>query len=152
MAHKTTALSLVLGTAIVVTLAAAPAFAADNPFASQQPSKGYMIAETDKAKEAKCGDMKSSTAKADNAKPAEAKCGDMKSGTEKTDAANSSESKCGDMKDMRKKHKKHMKRMMDMEGKCGSSAKDSDNNKSQDKSDDKKATDKKASEKKCGAM
>ncbi len=135
MTTNKTALSLLLGAALAISLAAAPASAAGNPFASNAVGKGYLVAEADKTNDAKCGDMKSAPAKPDTAKAADSKCGDMKDMKEK----------------MKEKHKKHMKGMMDME-KCGG-GKDADDKKAKDKSGDTKTTDKKADEKKkCGAM
>ncbi len=141
MSFTKTALSLILGSTIAVTLSSAPALASTNPFASPSPGKAFLVAEADNAK---CGDMKADAVKADATKAASEKCDDMKA-----EAAKTGDSKCGDMKDMRKKvkerHKKHMKKMMDKEGKCGSGAMETNDKKDKDSTV-------KPEEKKCGSM
>ncbi len=104
---KQTALTLALGSAIAASLAAAPVTAAENPFSAQAMSKGYMVAETSKATEAKCGGMKDKegtcAGSKTKAKTQEGNCGGMKgkegtcagskAATEKTKEGN-----CGNMK------------------------------------------------------
>lgn len=73
MASKKTVLSLLLGTAIATVLAAAPASATDNPFASAVMEKGYRVAAAD----GKCGGMKDKEGSCGGAKKSdkEGKCG-----------------------------------------------------------------------------
>ena len=56
MATRKTTLTLALGSALATALAAAPAGASENPFASQSLAQGYMVAS--KAMEGKCGEGK----------------------------------------------------------------------------------------------
>ena len=94
MARKKTAITLALGTAFAVSLAAAPIVkAADNPFQMDALGKGYQVAENKptegKCGEGKCGEGKCGGDKAkDKAKDKEGKCGEGKCG----------EGKCGGAK------------------------------------------------------
>ena len=60
MTRKKSLLALILGAALATTLLAAPAYALDNPFAT---NKAYVVADADKAGEAKCGAGMGDTAK-----------------------------------------------------------------------------------------
>ena len=82
---KKTVLSLAVGTAFAATAALAPmAHAADNPFAMQKMSSGYLLAEADmKMKDGSCG--------ADKKK--DGSCGDKK--VEKKKDGKCGEGKCG---------------------------------------------------------
>ena len=103
---KQTALTLALGSAIAASLAAAPVSAAENPFAAQSISKGYMVAE-----EGKCGGAKKATEAKCGAKAKEGKCGGEKA----------KEGKCGGKKSAEDEaaNKKMMKEGKCGEGKCG---------------------------------
>ena len=82
MAMRRSALTIAVGTAFTASLAAAPALkAADNPFQMESLTKGYQVADNDKAKEGKCG--------GDKAK--EGKCG----GDKAKDGDKAKEGKCG---------------------------------------------------------
>ena len=86
MNAKLSTLSLAIGSAFAVSLIAAPiANAANNPFAMQQLSNGYVVADA-KAKDGKCGEGKCGAKK--DAKAADGKCGDKKA----------ADGKCGDKK------------------------------------------------------
>jgi len=88
-----------LGTTFVVSLAASPVvLAADNPFALNDLSRGYMVAE-----EGNCGEEKDAEGKCGEEKEGEGKCGENKD--------TSAEGKCGEGK-CGEKRKTH-------EGKCG---------------------------------
>jgi uncharacterized low-complexity protein len=105
MNGKKTALSLAIGSAFAVSLAASPiANAAENPFGMSALKSGYMLADASDKKmpEGKCGDMKDAKAK-------DAKCG----GTMKHDAA------AGKMKDGQCGNTAKMKEGKCGEGKCG---------------------------------
>ena len=82
---KKTVLSLAVGTAFAATAALAPiVHAADNPFAMQKMSSGYLLAEADmKMKDGSCG--------ADKKK--DGSCGDKK--VEKKKDGKCGEGKCG---------------------------------------------------------
>lgn len=100
MASKKTVLTLALGSAIAATLAAAPASAANNPFAAESLGKGYMVAEADKAKEGKCGG-KAKEGKCGgkkDAKAKEGKCGGDKKAAEGKCGGKAKEGKCGEGK------------------------------------------------------
>ncbi len=107
-------LSLTLGTAFAVGLAASNvASAAEqgaNPFAMNELSSGYMVA----GKEGKCGEGKCGEGKSADGKSKEGKCGGDKKGKE----GKCGEGKCGGAKkgeDMKGKEGKCG------EGKCGGS-------------------------------
>lgn len=119
MAAKRTALTLALGSALAISLVAAPASAAESPFVAQPMEKGYMVAEAapdavGKAAEAKCGAKKNKEGKcgakakksaadveANQKMMKEGKCGEGMCG-----AKNAKEGKCGGDK-------------KPVEGKCG---------------------------------
>ena len=107
-------LSLTLGTAFAVGLAASNiASAAEqgaNPFAMNELSGGYMVA----GKEGKCGEGKCGGAKSEEgAKGKEGKCGEGKCGGAKSEeGAKGKEGKCGGAKGKEGKCG---------EGKCGGS-------------------------------
>lgn len=113
MNGKKTALSLAIGSAFAVSLAASPiANAAENPFGMSALKSGYMLADASDMKasdkkmpEGKCGDKKDAKAK-------DAKCG----GNMKHDAATGKmkEGKSGATKGMETKDSMKAK-----EGKCG---------------------------------
>jgi len=109
MASKKTALTLALGSAIAASMVAQTAAAADNPFAAQSLTKGYMVAE---AAEAKCGANKAGEAKCGSNKSTEAQCGAAKKAAEDAAAKQKmmKEGKCGEGMCGAKKAK---------EGKCG---------------------------------
>src|SRR3989344_1526848 len=86
-----------LGTTFVISLAASPVvLAADNPFALNDLSSGYMVAEAgncgeEKDGEGKCGENKDPSA--------EGKCGEGKCGEKrKTHEGKCGEGKCGENK------------------------------------------------------
>ena len=122
MNGKKTALSLAIGSAFAVSLAASPiANAAENPFGMSTLKSGYMLADASDMKasdkkmpEGKCGDKKDAKAK-------DAKCGgnmkhDAATGNMKHDAAT------GKMKDGKSGATKGMETKDSMkakEGKCG---------------------------------
>ena len=100
MTINKTKLSIALGSALVVSMAASSvAVAAQNPFAMASLDKGYMVAAADtakdgKMKEGKCGEGKCGAATdkaktkdaksdADKAKMKEGKCGEGKCGAMK---------------------------------------------------------------------
>ena len=108
MNGKKTALSLAIGSAFAVSLAASPiANAAENPFGMSTLKSGYMLADASdmkdaKAKDAKCGgNMKHDAAAGkmkdgkcgNTAKMKEGKCGEGKCGSKKVTKAN--DGKCG---------------------------------------------------------
>lgn len=94
-------LAIAMGTAFVTSLAGASvANAADNPFAMNELSSGYMVADSG-MKEGKCGEGKCGGKKAEKMK--EGKCGEGKM----------KEGKCGE------KMKGKMKEGKCGEGKCG---------------------------------
>ena len=106
MNGKKTALSLALGSAFVVTLAAVPvANAAENPFGMSALQNGYLLAAAHSGAPA---DAPAADAKKD-AKMKDGKCGEGKCGGDKKDAkakdAKMKDGKCG-------------------EGKCGAGKKD----------------------------
>jgi len=76
-----------------------PLATAGNPFAINELSSGYQLADAHKGAEGKCGEGKCGTEKTEG----EGKCGEGKCGTEKTEG----EGKCGGEK-------------TEGEGKCGS--------------------------------
>ena len=96
MSKKTlTPIAAVLGTTFAVSLSASPiTLAAENPFALNDLSSGYMVAEEGKCGEGKCGE-----------KEGEGKCGEGKCGEGK----DKGEGKCGEGKCGEKEG----------EGKCG---------------------------------
>jgi uncharacterized low-complexity protein len=73
------ALSIVLGSAFAASVSATSVQAAENPFAMQTLSSGYMVADAHEGKEGKCGTGKCGAekkARADKAK--EGSCGGEK--------------------------------------------------------------------------
>jgi uncharacterized low-complexity protein len=117
MSKKTlTPIAAALGTTFVVSLAASPVvLAAENPFALNNLSSGYMVAEEGKCGEGKCGENKDTSAegKCGEDKEAEGKCGENKEAEGKCgeNKDTSAEGKCGEGK-CGEKQKAH-------EGKCG---------------------------------
>jgi uncharacterized low-complexity protein len=90
-----------LGTTFVVSLAASPIVqAAENPFALNDLSSGYMVAEEgacgEKEGEGKCGE-KEGEGKCGE-KKAEGKCGEGKCGENKEAEGKCGEGKCGENK------------------------------------------------------
>ena len=93
-------LAAAIGAAFVTSLAATPIASADsNPFAAQQLSSGYMVADSHEGKcgEAKCGANKEET------KTQEGKCGEDKANAEGKcgegkAAPKAVEAKCGEAK------------------------------------------------------
>ena len=98
-----TPIAAAIGTTFVVSLAASPIVnAAENPFALNELSNGYMVTDAGgKCGEAKCGESKAKNVNSEEEKASEAKCGN------KMDP----EGKCGEGK-CGEKRKAH-------EGKCG---------------------------------
>ena len=84
-----------LGTTFVVSLAASPIVqAAENPFALNQLSNGYMVAE-----EGSCGEKKETEGKCGDKKEAEGHCGKEKGEHEgNCGGKKEGEGKCGDNK------------------------------------------------------
>ena len=79
MSSKKSMISVAVGSALAATLGAAPAFAAENPFAIQSMDRGYMVADAGgyggkKAGEGKCGAMKAGEGTC-GAKASEGMCG-----------------------------------------------------------------------------
>jgi uncharacterized low-complexity protein len=94
-----------LGTTFVVSLAASPIVqAAENPFALNDLSSGYMVAEEGscgekKEAEGNCGEEKEGEGKCGEEKEAEGKCGEGKCGEKrKANEGKCGEGKCGDNK------------------------------------------------------
>ena len=88
-----------IGTTFVVSLATSPVVqAADNPFAMNELSSGYMV-----VAEGNCGDKE----KMEEMKEKEGKCGDK----EKMEEMKEKEGNCGDKEKMEEKKEK--------EGNCG---------------------------------
>ena len=92
-------LSLVIGSAFAATVVMSPVVnAAQNPFASQSLSQGYMTAEAGKATDAKCSaDKKTADAKCSADKKAtDAKCSANKKATDAKCSANkkATDAKC----------------------------------------------------------
>jgi uncharacterized low-complexity protein len=67
-----------IAAAFVVSVAATPLAAAENPFSVSDLTNGYSIALGDKPAEGKCGDSKKTEAKCGGDKKTEGKCGDSK--------------------------------------------------------------------------
>jgi uncharacterized low-complexity protein len=103
MTTKKSALTLALGSAMVLSTVAAPVAAGENPFAADQLARGYMVAQSDKAMEGKCGEGKCGA----KPKAKEGKCGEGKCGAK----PKAKEGKCGEGKCGAKPKA--------MEGKCG---------------------------------
>ena len=78
-----------IAAAFVVSIAATPLAAAENPFAISDLSSGYSLALGDKPAEGKCGEGKCGEGKKADAKTPEGKCGDKKK------EAKCGEGKCG---------------------------------------------------------
>ena len=94
MNAKKSALTLAIGSAFAVSIAAPVAHAENNPFGMQALKNGYMVAEADMAKdgkamEGKCGGKKEEAMKAkdgkcgNKAKMKDGKCGEGKCGAAK---------------------------------------------------------------------
>jgi uncharacterized low-complexity protein len=98
MSNKTLKpIAAALGTTFVVSLAASPmVLAAENPFALNDLSGGYMVAEEGKCGEGKCGE-KEGEGKCGE-KEAEGKCGEGKCGENKEAEGKCGEGKCGENK------------------------------------------------------
>ena len=83
-----------LGTTFVVSLAASPIVnAAENPFALNELSSGYMVAE-----EGKCGDKMEGEGKCGEEMESEEKDSEEKDSEEKKAEGKCGEAKCGDAK------------------------------------------------------
>jgi len=80
-----------VGVAFVSSLAVSTtAVADDNPFAMAELDSGYMLADSHKGEEGKCGEGKCGGEKAE-----EGKCGEGKCGGEKAEEGKCGEGKCG---------------------------------------------------------
>jgi len=96
MSKKTTLtpIAAALGTTFVVSLAASPIVnAAENPFALNELSSGYMVAE-----EGKCGDKMEGEGKCGEEMESEEKDSEEKDSEEKKAEGKCGEAKCGDAK------------------------------------------------------
>ncbi len=93
MKSNQTTLALALTAAIGT---AGLAHAAGNPFALNDLSQGYQVAQAEKAKEGKCGEGKCGGKK--DMKAQEGKCGEGKCGGAKATEAKAKEGKCGEGK------------------------------------------------------
>lgn len=111
MNSKKTALSLAIGSAFAVSLAAAPAAqAAGNPFGMQALKSGYLLADADMAKDGKVKEGKCGGTQAQPGKAKEGKCGDMsekskdnmKATDKKMPEGKCGEGKCGGKKPEKK--------------------------------------------------
>lgn len=109
MNGKKTALSLALGSAFAVTLAAAPAVnAAENPFGMSALKNGYLLASAHTGAAPAKDDMKATDKKMPEGKCGEGKCGgakkdvkakaDMKATDKKMPEGKCGEGKCGGAK------------------------------------------------------
>ena len=105
MTINKTKLSIALGSALVVSMAASSvAVAAQNPFAMASLDKGYMVAAADtakdgKMKEGKCGEGKCGEGKCGGeGHTAEGHCGADKAGEGKCGGDKAAEGKCGEQK------------------------------------------------------
>lgn len=95
--------SLAIGSAFVLSIAATAVNAAENPFVLKALSSGYQVADnTTKTKDGKCGTgkcgssmKKSAEGKCSAEKMQEGKCGDEKSAEGKCSAEKAHEGKCG---------------------------------------------------------
>lgn len=95
---KTRAATLTLALTAALGTAGIASAANGNPFALNGLSQGYQVAQTEKAKDGKCGGSK---AKATDAKAKDGKCGEGKcGGTKNPQAADpkAKEGKCGEGK------------------------------------------------------
>lgn len=96
MAHKKTALSLALGSAVAASLLAAPVVnAAKNPFEMQSLKSGYQVVADNKGAEGKCGGDKGKEGKCGGDKKKDGKCGEGKCGGDKKKDGKCGEGKCG---------------------------------------------------------
>ena len=79
MATRKSALSLAIGSAFAVSIAAVPvANAAGNPFDMESLESGYQISTVAKGEEGKGGEDKTTDSKGDESKCGESKCGGSK--------------------------------------------------------------------------
>ncbi len=94
MSKSTKAVSLTVGAAVALSLAAAPAFSASsNPFQMSSVKSNMLLAQADsKPKDAKCGGMKKDA----ESKPKDAKCGGMKKDAESKAGQKMKDGKCGE--------------------------------------------------------
>jgi uncharacterized low-complexity protein len=91
-------LALAVGAAVIGSMAATPAGAAENPFGLTELDSGYMqVAESDMP-EGKCGGEKQAEGKCGGEKQAEGKCGDEKKAEGKCGDEKKAEGKCGEGK------------------------------------------------------
>lgn len=95
-------ISLALGSAFALSIAAGSVNAAENPFALKSLSNGYQVAEADSAKmkdgkcgAGKCGANMKKDAKAKAEKDKEGKCSAEKAKEGKCSAEKAAEGKCG---------------------------------------------------------
>lgn len=103
MSTKKTSIAIAAGAAMTAGLALSPIASADNPFAAQELSSGYMQLAEHGAEEGKCGEAKcGGDKKGEEGKCGEAKCGaDKKAeegkcgGDKKTEEGKCGEAKCG---------------------------------------------------------
>lgn len=92
--------TIALGSAIALGALSAAVSASENPFAINELSSGYQLAQADsgeKDKEGKCGEGKCGEEGAAK-KDAEGKCGEGKCGEDKAAADKMGEGKCGEGK------------------------------------------------------
>ena len=88
-------ISLAIGGAFALSIAAATVNAAENPFALKSLSSGYQVADNHtKAKDGKCGTGKCGANKKKTEKAAEGKCSAEKAAEGKCSAEKAAEGKC----------------------------------------------------------
>lgn len=97
-----TSIALAMGAAFAVSVGttsiASAANTAENPFAMNDLSSGYMVAEAEKAKEGKCGEGKCGGDMKKDGKAKEGKCGEGKCGGDMKKDGKAKEGKCGEGK------------------------------------------------------
>lgn len=93
--HKS--ISLAIGSAFALSIAASAVQAAENPFAMTTLSSGYQVADHHEAKEkdGKCGTGKCGASKKTDTKSKEGKCGTGKCGASKKTDDKAKEGACG---------------------------------------------------------
>lgn len=90
------ALSIVVGSAFAASISMTAANAAENPFAMQSLTSGYMVADHHDAKEGKCGAGKcGAEKKANGDKAKEGKCGGEKAKEGSCGGEKAKEGSCG---------------------------------------------------------
>ncbi|MDP1596220.1 MAG: hypothetical protein Q8L70_05105 [Methylotenera sp.] len=80
-------ISLAIGSAFALSIAATAVQATENPFAIKSLASGYQVADNhaEKSKDGKCGAGKCGASKKDDAKAKDGKCGAGKCGASKKD-------------------------------------------------------------------